>query len=118
MFKKILAILVSAVLAFSFCACTVNIPALPQTETSNDLISTITSIIEYYSYYDVSEEELGKMVVAAYSMAVGDDYAYYYTEEEFKELTEILSQDAWDEAEVLSRIRNIRRFIVEINAMR
>lgn len=37
---------------------------------------------------------------------------------EFKELTEILSQDAWDEAEVLSRIRNIRRFIVEINAMR
>ena len=88
MFKKILAILVSALLAFSCCACTINIPIPPQTETSNDLISTITSIIEYYSYYDVSEEELGKMVVAAYSMAVGDDYAYYYTEEEFKELTE------------------------------
>ena len=37
---------------------------------------------------------------------------------EFKELTELLSQDGWDEAEVLSHIRNIRRFIVEINAMR
>ena len=73
MFKKILAILVSAVLAFSFCACTVNIPALPQTETSNDLISTITSIIEYYSYYDVSEEELGKSVLENPNDVMYDD---------------------------------------------
>ena len=73
MFKKIIAILVSAVLAFSFCACTVNIPALPQTETSNDLISTITSIIEYYSYYDVSEEELGKSILEDPDSVMYDD---------------------------------------------
>ena len=37
---------------------------------------------------------------------------------EFSALTALLQQDGWDEAEVLSHIRNIRRFIVEINAMR
>ncbi len=37
---------------------------------------------------------------------------------EFAALTDALSQDGWDEGEVLMHIRNIRRFIVEINAMR
>lgn len=37
---------------------------------------------------------------------------------EFAALTSTLQQDGWDEGEVLMHIRNIRRFIVEINAMR
>ena len=37
---------------------------------------------------------------------------------EFSALTAALQQDGWDEAEVLMYIKNIRRYIVEINAMR
>lgn len=37
---------------------------------------------------------------------------------EFSALTQALQQDSWNEADVLMHIRNIRRFIVEINAMR
>ena len=37
---------------------------------------------------------------------------------EFAALTAALQEDGWNEAEVLSHIKNIRRFIVEINAMR
>ena len=37
---------------------------------------------------------------------------------EFAALTAALQEDGWDEAVVLSHIKNIRRFIIEINAMR
>lgn len=37
---------------------------------------------------------------------------------EFEALTAALQQDAWNEADVLAHIKNIRRFIVEINAAR
>ena len=37
---------------------------------------------------------------------------------EFSALTSALQQEPFDEAEVLMHIKNIRRFIVEINAMR
>ncbi|MBQ8387970.1 MAG: PDZ domain-containing protein [Clostridia bacterium] len=88
MFKKFLTVFIALVLSVTLCACTINIPVQPSTQSSSALIDTITSIIADYSYYDVSDEELAKMVVAAYSQAVGDDYAYYYTAEEFKELNE------------------------------
>ena len=37
---------------------------------------------------------------------------------EFAALTEALQQNGWNEADVLMYIKNIRRYIVEINAMR
>lgn len=37
---------------------------------------------------------------------------------EFAALTSALQQDGWNESEVLGYIKNIRRFIIEINAMR
>ena len=37
---------------------------------------------------------------------------------EFNALTAALQQDFWNEADILMYIKNIRRFIVEINAMR
>ena len=37
---------------------------------------------------------------------------------EFAALTAALQEDGWDEAVVLSHIKNIRRFIVELNALR
>ena len=86
MLKKITAIIIAAVLSLSLVSCTINIPISQSPERSESLISTITSIIEGYSYYDVSEEELAKMVVAAYAATTGDAYAYYYNAEEYDEL--------------------------------
>lgn len=37
---------------------------------------------------------------------------------EFEELATALQQDGWIEADVLMHIKNIRRFIVELNALR
>ena len=37
---------------------------------------------------------------------------------EFAALTAALQQDGWNEEDVLAHIKNIRRFIVEINSMR
>ena len=37
---------------------------------------------------------------------------------EFTELSTALQQDGWIEADVLMHIKNIRRFIIELNALR
>ena len=86
MLKKIIAFALFVILVLSLQSCTINIPVLPSNDGSDSLIGRITSIIEDYSYYDITEEELAKMVVAAYSMQTGDQYAYYYSEEEYEEL--------------------------------
>ena len=38
-------------------------------------------------------------------------------EEEFKKLTDLLSQDSWEEKEVSLLIKNLRRYVVEIASM-
>ncbi len=55
---------------------------------SLDKLYLLAHLFDTYSYYDgkVSDEELLVAVLKAYSEATGDDYAEYYTEEEFAEL--------------------------------
>ena len=52
-------------------------------------LELLSKIFAAYSYYagDVSEEELMTAVLKAYAAATGDDYAEYYTDEEFMALT-------------------------------
>ncbi len=53
-----------------------------------DKLTLLSKIFEIYSYYDgtVSEEEILDQVLKTYARATGDDYAEYYTEEEYQEL--------------------------------
>lgn len=58
-------------------------------------LALIAEIFERYAYYagDVDEETLLTAVLKAYAEATGDDYAEYYTQEEY---AEIMSQNAGD----------------------
>lgn len=52
-------------------------------------LETLAQLFEQFSYYasDLSEEELLTAVMKAYASATGDDYAEYYTEEEYAAIT-------------------------------
>ena len=54
-------------------------------EIDLDKLELLASLFERYSYYagKVSEEELLDAVLKAYAAATGDNYAAYYTEEEY-----------------------------------
>lgn len=58
-------------------------------------LALIAEIFEQHAYYagDVSEKELLTAVLKAYADATGDDFAEYYTEEEYAELA---AQNAGD----------------------
>ena len=66
--------------------------AMQETDPDIDLekLDVLATLFERYSYYAgaVSEEELLTAVLKAYAEATGDIYAEYYTEEEYKALTE------------------------------
>ncbi|MBQ7347057.1 MAG: hypothetical protein IJW55_03795 [Clostridia bacterium] len=55
-----------------------------------DKLEVLAALFERYSYYagQVSEEELLTAVLKAYAEATGDLYAEYYTDEEYKALTD------------------------------
>ncbi|MBQ9784666.1 MAG: hypothetical protein IJW29_04110 [Clostridia bacterium] len=50
----------------------------------------LSLLFEYYSYYanSMDKEEMLDAVLKAYAMATGDDYAEYYTEEEYAALVQ------------------------------
>jgi len=52
-------------------------------------LETLAQLFEQFSYYanDLSEKELLTAVMKAYAAATGDDYAEYYTEEEYAAIT-------------------------------
>ena len=60
----------------------------PTTDLSK--VAVIAELIDRYAYYasNLTEEELLRSVIEAYAEKMGDDYATYYTAEEYKELME------------------------------
>ena len=62
----------------------------PSFEGPLEKLQVLAGIFDQYSYYAGSktEEELMNAVLKAYAAATGDLYAEYYTEEEYKQLTE------------------------------
>ena len=57
--------------------------------TGFDKLDVLAEIFQRYSYYvgNKTEEELLDAVLKAYAESTGDDYAEYYTEEEYRALT-------------------------------
>ncbi|MCQ2427647.1 MAG: S41 family peptidase [Clostridia bacterium] len=65
-------------------------PVVPGTDTpvnTTDKLSTVVSILKGISYYDIDDEILCKSLMQGYISILGDPYAYYFNEEEFKALT-------------------------------
>ena len=52
-----------------------------------DRLETIINLIKKYSYYEMDEDELSKSFVNGFISVKNDKYAYYYTAEEYAEMT-------------------------------
>ncbi len=92
------AVLLSVILTFTFTAASFRSfytkRLLEQQEIINadsdfDQLELMAELIKRYSYYagEVDEETLLTAVLKAYASATGDDYAEYYTEEEYSAMT-------------------------------
>ena len=55
--------------------------------SGDDKLEAAASLIKSASYYDIDDEILIRSMFAGLSATVGDNYAYYFDEEEFKALT-------------------------------
>ena len=59
----------------------------PSASKKDDKLEAAIELIKSSSYYDIDEETLIKSIFYGLSSTVGDNYAYYFNEEEFKALT-------------------------------
>ncbi len=50
-------------------------------------LETIVKLIKTYSYYEIDEEDLYKSMIEGFVWVKEDKYAYYYTAEEYQEMT-------------------------------
>lgn len=59
------------------------------TDSAFEQLDVLSQIFDRYSYYagEKTEEEMMTAVLKAYAAATGDRYAEYYTEEEYKQIT-------------------------------
>ena len=65
------------------------------TDGAFEQLELLAQIFDYYSYYsgEKTEEEMMTAVLKAYAAATGDEYAEYYTEEEYKQISSENSGD-------------------------
>ncbi|MBO7376904.1 MAG: PDZ domain-containing protein [Clostridia bacterium] len=50
-------------------------------------LETIVKLIKTYSYYEIDEEDLYKSLIEGFVWVKADKYAYYYTDEEYQQMT-------------------------------
>ncbi len=68
-------------------------PGDPNVTSELSELELLRKLFEYYSFCDLDAEQIKTAVLRAYVEATGDEYARYYTDEEYQELLTTLGGD-------------------------